>query len=132
MTSFARGNLGRNEPTGAVRVAAVSAELQSAVASSADEADLHAAVPTLLLELQTLLGSLTATVNAGTERGRRPFRPGPDWPSRLGDLAYGVYLLADQTGVDVGQAVRATADSLRQHASRQRATEAQGWPFTAQ
>ena len=131
MTSFATGNLGRIERTGVVRVAAVSAELQNVVASSADTAALHATVPTLLLELQTLLGTLTATVNAGTERGRRPFRPGPDWPSRLGDLAYGVYLLADQTGVDVTQAVQATADNLRQRASQQRAADQQGWPFEA-
>lgn len=131
MTSFATGNLGRIERTGVVRVTGVSAELQNVVASSADTADLHATVPTLLLELQTLLGTLTATVNAGTERGRRPFRPGPDWPSRLGDLAYGVYLLADQTGVDVTQAVQATADNLRQHASQQRSSDQQGWPFEA-
>jgi hypothetical protein len=83
-------------------------ELSQAVAQSADAADLHAPVPTLLLELQTLLGTLSATVAAETNRGRKPFRPGPDWEPRLGDLAYGLYLLADQTGVDVTQAVLRT------------------------
>jgi hypothetical protein len=63
----------------------------------------------LLLELQTLLGTLSATVAAETARGRKPFRPGPEWAPRLGELAYGVYLLADQTGVDVAQVVAATA-----------------------
>jgi len=106
--------------------------LQQVVASSADAADMHATVPTLLLELQTLLGSLTATVNASTARGRRPYRPGPDWPARLGDLAYGVYLLADQTGVDVERLVRQTSDNLRsQRAGRAGAGEAAGWPFEA-
>jgi hypothetical protein len=104
--------------------------LQQAVAASADAADMHATVPTLLLELQTLLGSLTATVNAGTDRGRRPYRPGPDWTSRLGDLAYGVYLLADQTGVEVDRAVRQTASNLHSRSSTRHGDDA-GWPFEA-
>lgn len=87
----------------------MSSELPHVVARSADTAELHAPVPTLLLELQTLLGTLAATVAAETHRGRKPFRPNAEWPQRLGDLAYGVYLLADQTGVDVAQAVQATA-----------------------
>jgi hypothetical protein len=105
--------------------------LQQTVATSADAADLHATVPTLLLELQTLLGSLTATVNAATGRGRRPFRPGADWPARLGDLAYGVYLLADQTGVDVDSVVRGTAANLQRQGARVRAADPEGWPFEA-
>ncbi|GAB2470932.1 hypothetical protein [Jatrophihabitans fulvus] len=107
--------------------------MQQAVARSADVADLHATVPTLLLELQTMLGALSATATDGTDRGRRPYRPGPDWGSRLGELAYGVYLLADQTGVDVAQLVFATADRLAQQAQQTRAQlEPQGdaaWPF---
>ncbi len=104
-------------------------DLQEAVARSADVADLHATVPTLLLELQTLLGGLTATVTADTERGRRPFRPGPDWASRLGELAYGVYLLGDQTGVDLAQAVALTARQLERRGAQQKASTEQGWPF---
>ncbi|HEY7010716.1 MAG TPA: hypothetical protein VH395_17325 [Jatrophihabitantaceae bacterium] len=92
-------------------------ELSQAVAQSADAADLHAPVPTLLLELQTLLGTLGATVAAETNRGRKPFRPGPDWEPRLGDLAYGLYLLADQTGVDVAQAVLRTARRVSANAA---------------
>ena len=103
--------------------------LQERVARSADAADLHATVPTLLLELQTLLGALTATVPNGTERGRRPFRPQADWPSRLGELAYGVYLLADQTGVDVAQAVEVTAAHLELRGQQAQAATEQGWPF---
>jgi hypothetical protein len=87
-------------------------DLSQAVARSADAAELHAPVPTLLLELQTLLGTLSATVAAETNRGRKPFRPGPDWAQRLGELAYGVYLLGDQTGVDVDQAVSITAQRV--------------------
>ena len=94
----------------------MSSELGEAVARSADAAELHAPVPTLMLELQTLLGTLSATVAAETNRGRKPFRPGPDWAQRLGELAYGVYLLADQTGVDVEQAIGATAGRIGQSA----------------
>lgn len=106
-------------------------DVQQIVAQSADAADLHAPVPALLLELQTLLGSLTATVTAITDRGRRPFRPGPDWPTRLGELAYGVYLLADQTGVDVAQVVASTASNLHVHAQQSQAAKETGWPFEA-
>jgi hypothetical protein len=107
----------------------VSANLQQVVATSADTADLHATVPTLLLELQTLLGALTATVTNATERGRRPFRPGPDWSNRLGELAYGVFLLADQTGVDAEQAVELTAQHLELKGKQAKAADENGWPF---
>lgn len=107
----------------------MSANLQQVVAASADTADLHAPAPTLLLELQTLLGALCATVTAGTERGRRPFRPGPDWSPRLGELAYGVYLLADQTGVDLNEAVDLTAQHLELKGKQAQAQRDRGWPF---
>lgn len=104
-------------------------ELQEMVARSADTADLHAPVPTLLLELQSLLGALTATVTASTERGRRPFRPGADWSNRLGELAYGVFLLADQTGIDVARAVELTAQHLELKGEQAKADTENGWPF---
>jgi hypothetical protein len=104
-------------------------DLQARVAHTADVADLHAPVPALLLELQTLLGGLTASATAGTERGRRPFRPGPDWSQRLGELAYGVYLLADQSGVDLAEVVEHTARQLELRGQQAKAADAQGWPF---
>lgn len=104
-------------------------DVQARVAQSADAADLHATVPTLLLELQSLLGTLTATVTAETDRGRRPYRPGPNWHQRLGELAYGVYLLADQTGVDVAKAVDLTAQQLELRGQQAKAADQQGWPF---
>lgn len=107
----------------------MSTSLQDRVARTADLADLHATVPTLLLELQTLLGALTATVTGGTDRGRRPFRPGPDWNHRLGELAYGVYLLADQTNVEVAQAVELTAQQLERRGRQAQAADEHGWPF---
>ncbi|HKC29673.1 MAG TPA: hypothetical protein VKB75_16780 [Jatrophihabitans sp.] len=103
--------------------------LQARVAESGDAADLHATVPTLLLELQTLVGTLSAAVTAATERGRRPFRPSPDWANRLGELAYGVYLLADQSGVDLAHAVELTAQHLELRGEQVRAAQQHGWPF---
>ena len=100
------------------------------VAQSADAAELHAPVPTLLLELQTLLGTLAATVAARPSAAAARSVPAPTGPTRLGELAYGVYLLADQTGVDI-QAVAATAqrhghgrDALAGHNRRRRPTPA--------
>jgi peptidoglycan/LPS O-acetylase OafA/YrhL len=107
----------------------VSADLSQIVAQSADAADLHAPVPTLLLELQTVLGTLTAIVATATNRGRSPFRPDSDWGARLGELAYGVYLLADQTGIDVAQAVTATAHSVSASAPASRPVSSTDWPF---
>lgn len=104
-------------------------DLQDRVAQSADTAELHAPVPTLLLELQTLLGALSATVTGATNRGRRPFRPEQDWGARLGELAYGVYLLADQTGVNVAQAVEFTAQQLERRGAQVKAQSENGWPF---
>jgi hypothetical protein len=104
-------------------------ELGQLVAESADAADLHATAPALLLELQTELGALSATATAATERGRRPFRPPADWNRRLGLLAYGIYLLADQTGADIEAEVRAVAQATRASAANRRPDG--DWPFPA-
>ena len=103
-------------------------ELARLVAESADAADLHATAPALLLELQTELGALAATATAATERGRRPFRPPADWNRRLGMLAYGIYLLADQSGADLEAEVRTVAEATRATAAARRPDGE--WPFT--
>jgi hypothetical protein len=108
----------------------VSSDIARVVADSADDADLHAPVPALLLELQSLLGAVTASVTTATERGRRPFRPGPDWPARLGELGYGLYLIADHTGVDLDHAVRGRAGQLHR-AGQAAQPPAADWPFGA-
>lgn len=104
-------------------------DLSAFVAHSADVADLHAPVPTLLLELQTLLGTLASTVARETNRGRKPFRPGPDWPGRLGELGYGVFLLADQTGVDLIAAVAGTANGIAAQSQQQQRAPQNDWPL---
>ncbi len=103
-------------------------DVQHIVARSADVAGLHATAPALLLELQTQLGALAHAATASTERGRRPFRPSAQWNARLGELAYGLFLLGDQTGVDVEAEVRTTADWLERRAAQAKAAEGE-WPF---
>ncbi len=121
----------RDEPTRPVLADPISlrpvSELQQIVAHSADAAGLHATAPAQLLELQTQLGGLAHAATTATERGRRPFRPNPEWTARLGELAYGLYLLADQTGVDIDAQVRATADWLQRRAVTTGPDS--GWPF---
>jgi hypothetical protein len=103
-------------------------DVQPIVAQSADVAGLHATAPALLLELQTQLGYLCATATAATERGRRPFRPPADWNVRLGQLAYGVYLLGDQTGVQIDAETLIAAAAVQQQA--QAAGSDAEWPLS--
>ncbi len=106
----------------------MSEDVARAVVESAEATGLHAPVPTLILELQTLLGGMAANAIAATKRGRTPFRPDEAWASRLGDLAFGVYLIADQSGVDLDTAVLRRAESLKRQAQAA-AKDDRGWPF---
>jgi len=104
-------------------------DIAALVAESADAAGLHATVPALLIELQTELGALSAVATAATERGRRPFRPAPGWEGRLGTLGYGLYLLADQSGVNLADQIEAVAAATRTRAEQQQRSEDSDWPF---
>jgi NTP pyrophosphatase (non-canonical NTP hydrolase) len=104
-------------------------ELQRIVTEAADRLSLHATAPTMLLDLQVRLGGLAAEVVHATENGRRPYRPTANWEPALGDLAFALINLADQTGVDLDRAVRIAVDRLyRSGLAQQRHTEA-SWPF---
>lgn len=81
-------------------------DLQATVARAADRAGSHSTAPALLLQATAALGRLAELSNAETEGGRRPFRVPRSWQPALSELAYLVYLLADQTGVDIDSAVR--------------------------
>ena len=84
-------------------------DLQAVVARAADRTGSHSTAPALLLQAAAALGRLAEMTNAATDGGRRPFRIPADWQSGLAELAYLVYLLADQTAVDIDAAVRSTA-----------------------
>jgi hypothetical protein len=103
-------------------------ELQRIVAETADRLSLHATAPTMLLDLQARLGALAAETLQATENGRRPYRPTQGWEPALGELAFVLLNLADQTGIDLDRAVRVAADRLYRSGLGQQRTEA-GWPF---
>jgi hypothetical protein len=84
-------------------------DLQAVVAGAADSAGAHSTAPALLLQVVTALGRLSDTTNTATEGGRRPFRIPHEWSDQLSQLAYLVYLLADQTAVDLDASVRSIA-----------------------
>jgi hypothetical protein len=106
-------------------------DLRQLVAETADAVGDHATAPALLMDLQVQLGRLTGLSQDATERGRRPFRVPPGWDVQLGELAYVLYLLADQTGVDVEQQLAGTAWAHRQRAAAARNSVGQpaAWPF---
>ena len=84
-------------------------DLQATVARAADRAGSHSTAPALLLQASAALGKLAELTNAATDGGRRPFRIPTTWQPQLSELAYLVYLLADQTAVDIDATVRALA-----------------------
>jgi hypothetical protein len=79
------------------------------VAAAADRAGAHSTAPALLLQVQGALGQLAGEADRVTEGGRRPYRVSAPWAGKLAELAYLVYLLADQTGVSVESEVLAVA-----------------------
>jgi NTP pyrophosphatase (non-canonical NTP hydrolase) len=103
-------------------------ELQRIVTEAADRLSLHATAPTMLLDLQVRLGALAAEILRATENGRRPYRPTEGWEAALGDVAFALINLADQTGVDLDRGVRVAVERLYQGGLAQQRTEAD-WPF---
>ncbi|MCW2522693.1 MAG: hypothetical protein JWO63_1028 [Frankiales bacterium] len=96
-------------------------DLQEEVAKAADGAEAHSTAPALLLQAQAALGSLSASADAATESGRKPYRVPVDWGDKLAELAYVVYLLADQTGVALDASVRSVSARVSADAARRRA-----------
>jgi hypothetical protein len=83
----------------------------------------------MLLELQSLIGWLSGIASESTERGRRPFRAGPSWDAALGAVGFAIYNLADQTGIDIAQAIARHADQLMATAQAP-VQQDSGWPFS--
>ena len=96
-------------------------DLQAVVANAADAAEAHSTAPALLLQAMTALGRLSELTNTATGGGRRPFRIPHEWSDQLSELAYLVYLLADQTAVDIDTSVRSVAAAVTARAAQDRA-----------
>lgn len=107
-------------------------DLRQLVAQTADAVGDHATAPALLADLQVELGRLAQLSQDATERGRRPFRVPSGWDRQLGEVAYVLYLIADQTGVDLTQQVVSAAWTHRQRAAAEPVAasgETATWPF---
>lgn len=116
-------------PTGTPRRSAAAANLPDAVAEATDRAGRGGSAQEVLLELQFRLGTLAALASKLTERGRRPFRPDESWRVALGRMAFDVYALADQTGVDLDACVREVADHIAAAAVLAQQAQPADWPF---
>lgn len=90
--------------------------LQTAVAQTVDRLEMHATATALLLDVQDKLGGLSREALRITGNGRRPFRPTPGWENALAELSFTILSLADQTGVDLEQAVQRVVVRLSQPA----------------
>jgi hypothetical protein len=99
-------------------------DLQATVAAAADSASAHSTAPALLLQAVTAVGRLAETTDRATEAGRRPFRIPHEWSEQLSELAWLVYLLADQTAVDLDSSVRLIAQRVAAAAAAERARAA--------
>ncbi len=95
-------------------------DLQGTVARAADHAGSHSTAPALLLQAAAALGRLAELTNTATDGGRRPFRIPATWQPQLSELAYLVYLLADQTAVDIDATVRSLAYQVSADAADRR------------
>jgi hypothetical protein len=104
-------------------------ELPQTVARTADQLGMHAPAPAMLLELTALVGWLNGVAHEATERGRRPFRANPAWDAALGSVGFTLYNLADQTGIDLTDAIARHARHLRAAAPAPQPDDG-GWPFT--
>jgi hypothetical protein len=100
-------------------------DLQATVAAAADAANAHATAPALLMQAVASVGRLAQSTDQATEAGRRPFRIPHDWSAQLSELAWLVYLLADQTGVELDTSVRAVAARVVSEAASARARAAE-------
>jgi hypothetical protein len=78
----------------------------------------------LLLRAVTALGQLSELTNTATDSGRRPFRVPHEWAEQLSELAYVVYLMADQTAVDLDSSIRSIAAGVIADAASDRARAA--------
>jgi hypothetical protein len=110
-------------------------DLQRLVAETSDRIGMHSTVSTLMLDLDARLGGLAAEVLRASQQGRRPFRPPPGWDVLLGELAFSLINMADQTGVDIDRAVRVAADRLyragmQSGPAQQSRAGGDGWPLS--
>lgn len=80
--------------------------------------NLHMDAVLRLLDLQTELGELSKEHLKLTDYGRSNFTKGPEWKAELGDLAYSLLALANETEVDIDEALDETLVKYAQRIER--------------
>jgi NTP pyrophosphatase (non-canonical NTP hydrolase) len=80
-------------------------ELQRSVRGFVEAHGLEASAEVRLLDLLSEVGELAKEALKVSEYGHRAFTPTPDWQDELGDALFSLFCLANETGVDVEQAL---------------------------
>jgi NTP pyrophosphatase (non-canonical NTP hydrolase) len=81
------------------------AELQRSVRDFVAAHGLEASAEVRLLDLLSELGELAKEALEASDYGRQAFAPTPDWQGELGDALFSLVCLANETGVDMEQAL---------------------------
>ena len=82
------------------------AELQRVVREFTEKAGIEAALPSRLLDLTSEVGELAKELLCGTAYGKQEFKPTAGWSDELGDVAFVLFVLAAQSGVDLETATQ--------------------------
>ncbi|MGB0386003.1 MAG: MazG nucleotide pyrophosphohydrolase domain-containing protein [Ardenticatenaceae bacterium] len=62
---------------------------------------LETSVPTRLLDLVSEVGEVSKEALKGSNYGRQPFHPTPEWANELGDVFFSLICVANSTHVDL-------------------------------
>ena len=87
---------------------------QRTVASFVEEAGISAPVHARLLDLVSEVGELSKEVLEATDYGRNSFHPPDGWAGELGDALFALACLANDTGVNLEEALDAALDKYRE------------------
>lgn len=81
-------------------------DFQQRVARFVRQHHLASEVPFRVLDLASEVGEIAKEVLKASEYGARPFRPGANWADELGDALFSLICIANQSGVDLDQALQ--------------------------
>jgi NTP pyrophosphatase (non-canonical NTP hydrolase) len=90
------------------------ATLQRTVASFVEEAGIGAPVHMRLLDLVSEVGELSKEALEATGYGRDSFHPPDGWAGELGDVLFALVCLANDTGVDLEEALSGALGKYRE------------------
>ncbi|UCB45587.1 MAG: nucleotide pyrophosphohydrolase [Spirochaetota bacterium] len=83
---------------------------QETVSKFNENHNLHMDAHARLLDLQTELGELSKEYLQSSNYGRSRFKNNPRWEEELGDLCYSLLSLANETNVDIEDALNTSLE----------------------